>query len=218
MHACTVLSIIHCNPPHLQVFQIPIEECSQRIDCTSCTSDPNPLCGWCVVENKCSRQTECQNSNLSSRWTQDNATCFTAAVVNTIQLVLDPAILDNKVWLVVVSEIINLPPQLTVTLTTPGLPDLLPGENTSCHLADSQGRFPPIIVPAVEVTPGTVFSCDIQGLVPDYPGVTAIINLGFQSSLFNMPFDITNQALTIYRCSAGERYIMPIFICLVRSK
>ncbi len=73
-------------------------------------------------------------------------------------------------------------------------------------MADSQGRFPPIIVPAVEVTPGTVFSCDIQGLVPDYPGVTAIINLGFQSSLFNVPFYITNQALTIYRCSAGERY------------
>ena len=93
-----------------------------------------------------------------------------------------------------------------MTLTSPGLPDLLPGENISCHLADSQERFPPVIVPAVEVTPGTVFSCDIQGLVPDYPGVTAIINLGFQSSLFNVPFDITNQALTIYRCSAGERY------------
>ncbi len=93
-----------------------------------------------------------------------------------------------------------------MTLTPPGLPDLLPGENISCHLADSEGRFPPIIVPAVEVTPGTVFRCDIEGLVPDYSGVTATINLGFQSSLFNEPFDITNQALTIYRCSAGERY------------
>ena len=110
-----------------------------------------------------------------------------------------------KANFVVVSEI-NLPPQLTVTLTPPGLPDLLPGENIFCHLADSQGRFPPIIVPAVEVTPGTVFSCDIQGLMPDYPGVTATINLGFQSSLLNVPFYITNRALAIYNCSAGERY------------
>ncbi len=94
-----------------------------------------------------------------------------------------------------------------MTLTSPGLPNPLPGENISCHLADSEGRFPPIIVPAFEVMPGTVFSCDIEGLmVPDYPGVTATINLGFQSSLFNEPFDITNQVLTIYRCSAGERY------------
>ena len=93
-----------------------------------------------------------------------------------------------------------------MTLTSPGLPNLLPGESFYCHLADSEGRFPPIIVPAVEVTPGTVFSCDIEGLVPDYPGVTATINLGFQSSLFNEPFDITNQALVIYNCSAGKRY------------
>ncbi|XP_064398654.1 hepatocyte growth factor receptor-like isoform X2 [Halichondria panicea] len=171
------------------VFQIPIEECFQRLDCTSCTSDLNPLCGWCVVEKKCSRQTQCQNSSISSRWTQDNANCFTAATVEPMQLVLDPEILATE---------------LTVTLTSPGLPNLLPGESFYCHLADSEGRFPPIIVPAVEVTPGTVFSCDIEGLVPDYPGVTATINLGFQNSLFNEPFDITNQALTIYRCSAGE--------------
>ena len=102
--------------------------------------------------------------------------------------------------------------QLTVTLASPGLPFLMSGETFSCHLADSEGRFPPITVPAVEVTQGTVYNCNITGLVPDYPGVTATINLGFQSSLFNEPFDITNQALTIYRCSAGERYHLNIQI------
>ncbi|XP_064398643.1 plexin-A2-like isoform X2 [Halichondria panicea] len=170
------------------VFQVPIEECSQRIDCTSCTNNLNPLCGWCVVENKCSRQTQCQNSSLSSRWTQDNTNCVTATV-EPMQPVLDPEISVGV---------------LTVALTSPGLPFLLAGETFSCHLADSEGRFPPITVPAVEVTQGTVYNCSITGMVPDYHGVTATINLGFQSSLFNEPFDITNQALTIYRCSAGE--------------
>ena len=127
------------------------------------------------------------------------------ATVEPMQLVLDPEILANEVRLVykLCLRSYKLTPQLTVTLTSPGLPNPLPGESFYCHLADGEGRFPPIIVPAVEVTPGTVFSCDIEGLVPDYPGMTATINLGFQSSL---PFDITNQALTIYRCSAGERY------------
>ncbi|XP_064399093.1 plexin-A1-like isoform X2 [Halichondria panicea] len=170
------------------VFRVPIEECSQRMDCTSCTNDPNPLCGWCVVENKCSRQTQCQNSSLSSRWIQDNTICVTATV-DPMQLVLDPEIPASV---------------LTVNLTSPGLPALLPGETFSCHVADSEGRFPPIIVPAVEVTQGTVYNCSIAEMVPDYAGVTATINLGFQSSLFNVPFDITNQALIIYRCSAGE--------------
>ncbi len=63
-----------------------------------------------MVENKCSRQTQCQNSSLSSRWTQDNANCFTAATVEPMQRVLDPEILATEVrqWLVyiVVSEII----------------------------------------------------------------------------------------------------------------
>ena len=84
----------------MKVYQVPIEECSQHIDCTSCTNDLNPLCGWCVVENKCSRQTQCQNSSLSSRWIQDNANCFTAAIVEPMQFVLDHAILDNEVKLV----------------------------------------------------------------------------------------------------------------------
>ncbi|XP_064398639.1 plexin-A2-like [Halichondria panicea] len=172
-------------------FQVHIEQCSQHIDCTSCTNDPCPLCGWCIVENKCSRRSQCQNTDLSIRWSQDSASCFTAATVEPMQLVLDPDIFANN--------------ELTVTLTSPGLPNPLPGENIFCHLADSEGRFPPIIVPAVEVTTGTVFSCDIERLVPDYPEVlSATINLGFQSSLFNEPFDITNQALTIYKCSAGE--------------
>ncbi len=86
--------------PPLKVYQVPIEECSQRIDCTSCINDLNPLCGWCAVENKCSRQTQCQNSSLSRRWTQDNTNCFTAATVDTMQLVLDPEILANEVRLV----------------------------------------------------------------------------------------------------------------------
>ncbi len=92
--------IVYPYPYHhycMQVFQVPIEECSQRIDCTSCTNDLNPLCGWCVVENKCSRQTQCQNSSLSSRWTQDNTNCVTVATVDPMQLALDPAILTNEV-------------------------------------------------------------------------------------------------------------------------
>ena len=87
------------SPLSVKVFQVPIEECSQRIDCISCTNDLNPLCGWCVVENKCSRQTQCQNSNFTSRWIQDNANCFTATV-DPMQLVLDPAILANEVKIV----------------------------------------------------------------------------------------------------------------------
>ena len=53
---------------HIKVIQIPVANCSFWTNCTSCLGNSNPLCGWCVVENKCSRRNECQNSHDSARW------------------------------------------------------------------------------------------------------------------------------------------------------
>ena len=50
----------------MQVIQIPITNCSSRTDCSGCLGNGNPLCGWCVVENKCSQESECQNPE--TRW------------------------------------------------------------------------------------------------------------------------------------------------------
>ena len=45
----------------LKVLKVPLEECSSNRDFSSCFSERNPLCGWCVEENKCSRRAQCQN-------------------------------------------------------------------------------------------------------------------------------------------------------------
>ena len=55
---------------HSQVVQVPIELCSNFTDCQSCAANVNPLCGWCTVEQKCSRRSQCQNSSVSGRWIQ----------------------------------------------------------------------------------------------------------------------------------------------------
>ena len=59
-----------------------------------------------------------------------------------------------------------------MTLTSPGLSAVL-FENFSCYLADNEDRFPPFVVSAIEVTPRTVFSCNIEGRVPSFSGMTA---------------------------------------------
>ena len=48
------------------MIQIPIAICSLSSNCMSCLGNGNPLCGWCVVENKCSQENECQNPE--TRW------------------------------------------------------------------------------------------------------------------------------------------------------
>ena len=77
---------------HFQVIQLPIADCSSHPDCSSCLGNGNPLCGWCVVKNKCSRVCECQNSEDSARWIQAAGTnrdqCPTI-VVSPEQYVMD---------------------------------------------------------------------------------------------------------------------------------
>ena len=61
------------------------------------------------------------------------------------------------------------PIQLSVTVT-PGLPPLLTNESYQCQFAD-RGRMRVITVDAEEVTPNTVYQCNITGRIPTFTGV-----------------------------------------------
>ena len=60
----------------IQVIAILVEDCQSFRDCTSCTGLGDPLCGWCSIENKCSRRSECSNYNETRRWIQDQSICI----------------------------------------------------------------------------------------------------------------------------------------------
>ena len=67
-------NIIHyCT---IQVIAIPIEDCEPFSDCTSCTGLGNPLCGWCSIEDKCSRRSECRKNSETRRWIQNQTMCI----------------------------------------------------------------------------------------------------------------------------------------------
>ncbi|KFO86448.1 Plexin-B1, partial [Buceros rhinoceros silvestris] len=50
------------------VAKVPILECSQYLDCESCLALKDPYCGWCVLQGRCSRRSECLRSRLSEQW------------------------------------------------------------------------------------------------------------------------------------------------------
>ena len=60
----------------IQVIAILVEDCELFRDCTSCTGLGDPLCGWCSIENKCSRRSECSNNNDTRRWIQNHTMCI----------------------------------------------------------------------------------------------------------------------------------------------
>ena len=67
-------SVIHYYT--IQVIAIPVEDCQSFRDCTNCTGLGDPLCGWCSIEKKCSRRSECSNNSETRRWIQDQNMCI----------------------------------------------------------------------------------------------------------------------------------------------
>ena len=66
----------------IQVIAILVEDCQSFRDCTSCTGLGDPLCGWCSIENKCSRRSECSNYNETRRWIQDQSMCIASFAIS----------------------------------------------------------------------------------------------------------------------------------------
>ena len=52
----------------LQIVSIATENCSSASSCDECVSVGDPLCGWCVLEGKCSRSSSCMDSESTGRY------------------------------------------------------------------------------------------------------------------------------------------------------
>ena len=72
----------------LKVHRLPVEECSNFTDCSACIMNGGLLCGWCSVENKCSRRPQCANSNSSDglRWVQTTDRCLTVDITSAVSI------------------------------------------------------------------------------------------------------------------------------------
>ena len=66
-----------------QLFRVPVEDCGSHSTCEECVSDRDPLCGWCGIQNTCTRLSQCANYNLTYRWIRDDTTfCFSISQVS----------------------------------------------------------------------------------------------------------------------------------------
>eukprot|EP00731_Ephydatia_muelleri_P021672 Em0014g263a len=161
------------------VVQVPIEQCSNFTDCLSCLANVNPLCGWCTVEQKCSRRSQCQNSTVSSRWVQGNKSqCPSNTIVTPTTFTLER------------------PTNVTLTIS-PGLPSPLTGESFLCLL--STGNGVPISVPCSQVNQ-TTFTYNITGAILQLKVPKLVVTFSFASSLLNISFAMSSNSLTAYNC------------------
>ncbi|CAI8038569.1 Plexin-A4 [Geodia barretti] len=159
----------------------PLETCSESATCGECTGEDSfPLCGWCTVEDKCSRRSQCLDSSQPGRWVQSSSECISTSV-SPAQFILDS------------------PTILNVTATSP-----LPGNLTyNCSFSAPGEKFP-LVVPAIEVVAGTQYQCNITNVATSLDSVKQVTHFSFVSVEVGVPFATSQNALTIYNCSAAK--------------
>ena len=157
-----------------QVFQLALEMCSQHSSCSECVGmNRYPLCGWCSVENKCSRRSQCQNSSEQRRWVVNSDECISSTVTPE-QFVLDrPTTVSASDCFCHLNDQYHSALKMNVSVS-PSLPS---GLTYKCSFSGSGDVFP-VEVEAVEVVAGTEYQCDIRGVFTDL----ATVLVGMEAS------------------------------------
>ncbi|XP_017290255.1 plexin-B2b isoform X2 [Kryptolebias marmoratus] len=51
-----------------KIIKVPVQTCLQKTDCQSCVALRDPYCGWCVLEGRCTRRSECRRAEEKNGW------------------------------------------------------------------------------------------------------------------------------------------------------
>uniref|UniRef100_A0A670KIJ4 Plexin-A2 n=1 Tax=Podarcis muralis TaxID=64176 RepID=A0A670KIJ4_PODMU len=105
-----------------QVVRLPVENCEQYSSCAECLGSRDPHCGWCVLHNRCCRESECPRAAEPHR--------FTASLTQCVRLLVEP------------NNISVTEPSIVLQLTVHNAPDLTAGVICSFEsLGESEGQL-----------------------------------------------------------------------------
>ncbi|XP_029908714.1 plexin-B2b [Myripristis murdjan] len=51
-----------------KITKVPVQMCHLKTDCKSCVGLRDPYCGWCVLEGRCTRRSECRRAEEKYGW------------------------------------------------------------------------------------------------------------------------------------------------------
>uniref|UniRef100_A0A3P9LUS7 Sema domain-containing protein n=1 Tax=Oryzias latipes TaxID=8090 RepID=A0A3P9LUS7_ORYLA len=100
----------------------PVAECQQNPDCNSCLQAHDPYCGWCVLEARCTLQSQCSRGGQPGQWLWSfdmEQHCLYISDLNPSNVSREETRFGSQVF-----------------LSVPGLPVLEKGESYSCFFRD----------------------------------------------------------------------------------
>ncbi|XDV53389.1 hypothetical protein PO909_021900 [Leuciscus waleckii] len=51
-----------------KITKVPVQACHLKTDCQTCVTQRDPYCGWCVLEGRCTRRSECSRAEEKNGW------------------------------------------------------------------------------------------------------------------------------------------------------
>ncbi|XP_008319214.1 plexin-B1 isoform X2 [Cynoglossus semilaevis] len=144
---------------HNKLQKRPVAECQQHLDCHSCLLAHDPYCGWCILEGRCTLQSECARGSQPGQWLWSfdiELQCLTVQHINPSNISRDE------------SRMIHL--------SVPGLPLLEKHESYSCFF---QGVHSTATVTEAGVTCQSPTITQVPSVPPGQDSVTVTLSLCF---------------------------------------
>ncbi|XP_059800740.1 plexin-B1 isoform X3 [Hypanus sabinus] len=162
----------------MKVLKLPVSECSEYADCQSCLMARDPYCGWCILQGRCSKKSECRRAGEGVQWLWSSREGQQCLRVHT----LTPANISREEY-------------KQVFVSVAGLPLLAEDEFYTCQFEDYSS-------PATITENGVVcWSPKPQNLPPTKAGADHV-TVNLQIMFFNI--SLTTAEFTFYDCGAVQ--------------
>uniref|UniRef100_A0A3B3R222 Plexin b1b n=1 Tax=Paramormyrops kingsleyae TaxID=1676925 RepID=A0A3B3R222_9TELE len=133
-------------------YRQPVAECYRHLDCNSCLSAHDPYCGWCVLEGRCGRRSQCPRADRPGQW-------LWSFDMEQHCLAIQGLTPSN----------ISREEKRKIFLKVPGLPDLEGQESYSCYFQENES---PASVTGSGVTCFSPDTSTVAVLLADFVTVT----------------------------------------------